>query len=249
MKRVLVGWCLAGLLASAGSVAGPQGNGAALAGFDLALHHHVVEGRVDYPAIGRDAGFRAYVSSLARSASLDSRNGRLAYYVNAYNALAIEAILEGLSPSTFVGRLRFFWLKKWKLNGGETDLYALEHDVLIPLGEPRIHFSIVCASRSCPRLRSEAYAVDHLEAQLEENARAFINDPARNRFERERRVAHLSQIFKWYEGDFSKAAGSVQKYLAKYVRDPVVARDLSDERYAIEWIDYDWSLNGVSPAR
>jgi len=215
--------------------------------FDRALHRHVKDGAVDYPAIAGDADFRAYFASLAAPAPLGSRTDKLVYYMNAYNALAIQGILEGLSPSSFFGRVRFFKLKDWRLDGGEINLYDLERDLIIPLGEPRIHFSIVCASKSCPKLRSEAYTAGGLEAQMQENARAFINDPTRNRFERERQVAHLSEIFKWYEEDFSKAAGSVQKYLAKYVKDPEVARGLSAEGYAIEWIDYDWSLNGIPP--
>lgn len=215
--------------------------------FDRALHRGVKDGVVDYPAIAGDEDFHTYVASLADPASPRSRSGRLAYYINAYNALAIQGVLEGLSPSSFFGRVRFFKLKDWKLDGREISLYDLERDLIIPLGEPRIHFSIVCASKSCPKLRSEAYAADRLERQMEENARGFINDGERNRFERDSKVAYLSEIFKWYEEDFTKAAGSVQKYLAKYVNDPEVARDLSAERYAIEWIDYDWRLNGVSP--
>jgi hypothetical protein len=221
----------------------------AVQGFDGALQRHVKDGAVDYPAIAGDADFRAYVGSLAAPASLGSRADRLVHYMNAYNALAIQGILEGLSPSSLLGRVRFFKLKDWKLDGREINLYDIERDLIIPLGEPRIHFSIVCASKSCPRLRPEAYASDRLEAQMDQNARAFINDPARNRFESDRKVAHLSEIFEWYEEDFSKAAGSVQKYLARYVGDPEVSRDLSAGRYAIEWIDYDWSLNGAPPGR
>ncbi len=217
--------------------------------YDRALHQHVKGGVVDYPAIVVAADFRAYVASLDEPASLGSRTDRLVYYMNAYNALAIQGIAEGLSPDSLFGRIRFFKLKDWRLNGGEINLYDLERDVLIPLREPRIHFSIVCASKSCPKLRSEAYTGDRLQAQLDENARAFINDPERNRFDRERKVAHLSEIFKWYEEDFSKAAGSLQKYLARYVNDADVVRDLSADRYAIEWNDYDWSLNGIPPRR
>ncbi len=217
--------------------------------FDRALHRHVKGGVVDYPAIAADADFRAYVASLAESASLPSRDDRLVYYMNAYNALAIQGILEGLSPATLFGRIRYFKLKDWKLDGGEIDLYDLEHDLLIPLEEPRIHFSIVCASKSCPELHSEAYAAEKVQFQMEANARAFINDPERNRFDRERKVAYLSEIFKWYEDEFSKSAGSLRKYLARYVNDPETARDLAAERYTIEWIDYEWSLNGIPPAR
>jgi len=237
-----IGFALWLLCFSSGAAAQPSGER-----LDRALHRHVKGGAVDYPAIAGDADFRAYFASLAAPASLGSRTDKLVYYMNAYNGLAIQGILEGFSPSSFFGRVRFFKLKDWRLNGGETNLYDLERDLIIPLGEPRIHFSIVCASKSCPKLRSEAYTAGGLEAQMQENARTFINDPTRNRFERERQVAYLSEIFKWYEGDFSKAAGSVQKYLARYVNDPEVARGLSAERYAIEWIDYDWSLNGIPP--
>ncbi|MGB5081339.1 MAG: DUF547 domain-containing protein [Burkholderiales bacterium] len=216
--------------------------------FDRALHRHVQDGVVDYPAIAGDADFRAYVASLAEPVSFGSRSDELAHYINAYNALVIQGILEGLSPATLIGRIRLFKLKDWRFDGRSIDLYALEHELLIPLGEARIHFSIVCASKSCPKLRSEAYTTERLPLQLEENARAFINDPGRNRFDRGRKVAHLSAIFKWYERDFSGAAGSLQKYLARYVDDSSVARDLSDDRYAIEWNDYDWGLNGTPPS-
>lgn len=213
--------------------------------FDRALRRHVGNGSVDYPAIATDADFRAYVASLAEPVVLPSGAERLAYYVNAYNALAIQGILDGLSPATLFGRARFFKLRRWRLNGREINLYDLERDVLVPLREARIHFSIVCASKSCPRLRAEAYTAEGLQHQLDESARAFVNDPGRNRFERERRIARLSEIFKWYEEDFSRDAGSLQKYLAKYVNDPDTAKDLAAERYAIEWIAYDWSLNGT----
>lgn len=218
-------------------------------GFDRVLHRYVKDGTVDYPAVAADADFRAYVGSVAALAPLGPRAERLAHYMNAYNALAMEGILEGLSPASLIGRVRFFKLKEWRLDGRSVDLYGLEHDLLIPMGEPRIHFSIVCASKSCPKLRSEAYEAGKLEMQMDENARAFINDPARNRFDPKSKVAHLSAIFKWYDQDFSEAAGSVQKYLARYVGDPDVARDLSEDRYAIEWNDYDWSLNGIPPVR
>jgi len=240
LTRICVALCL--LCLSLGVAAQSAGQR-----FDRALHQYVKDGEVDYPAIAGDADFRAYVAALAAPASFGPLAEKLAHYMNAYNALAIQGIVEGLSPSSFLGRIRFFKLKDWRLDGSEINLYDLERDLLIPLGDPRIHFSIVCASRSCPKLRSEAYAADRLEAQMDENARAFINDTARNRFERERKVAHLSEIFKWYEEDFSKAAGSVRKYLAKYVDDPEVSRDLAAGGYSIEWIDYDWRLNGIPP--
>ena len=116
-----------------------------------------------------------------------------------------------------------------------------------PLDEPRIHFAIVCASKSCPRLRGEAYIAARLDAQLDAQARQFVNDPSRNRFDKATRTAYLSEIFKWFDEDFRAAAGSMQKYVARYAADPEVAQGLAADAYRVEWIGYDWSLNGTPP--
>jgi len=134
--------------------------------------------------------------------------------------------------------------------GGESiNLYDLEKKLLIPVfNEPRIHFAIVCASQSCPKLRSQAFTADGLDAQLEENARAFVNDPARNRFDRENRTAYLSKIFDWFEPDFRRHAESLLNYVRRYLSDPELASDLATQPYRIEFLDYDWHLNGVAYA-
>jgi hypothetical protein len=88
-----------------------------------------------------------------------------------------------------------------------------------------------------------------LEQQLEDNARRFVNDSSRNRFDKLAKRAHISEIFKWFEEDFVKAAGSVPAYLARYVADPEVARALTAGEYKLSFIDYDWSLNGTPPRK
>lgn len=216
--------------------------------FDALLRAHVAKGHVAYPAFQDNAAFKAYVADLARPANLAGKGEVLAYHINAYNAFAIQGILDGLSPSTTLGRLRYFKVQDWPLAGRRISLHDIEHKVLRPLGDPRIHFAIICASRSCPFLRSEAYTAAKLDAQLDEQARQFVNDPFRNRFDKATRTAHLSEIFKWFEEDF-QGAGSVQKYLARYVADPEVAKALAQDGYQVQWIDYDWTLNGTSPRR
>jgi hypothetical protein len=113
--------------------------------------------------------------------------------------------------------------------------------------DPRIHFAIVCASRSCPKLRSEAYRAPRVNAQLEEGARAFVNDPARNRFDRASREARLSKIFDWFDADFAARSGSLTAYLGQYVADEGLGRDLATEPYSVEFLTYDWNLNGPRP--
>lgn len=217
--------------------------------FDQVLRIHVVDGIVDYPAIAVDPHFTDYINQLSH-ANLDQltmHKEELAFWINAYNALVIKGILDGYSPSTFFGRVRFFKMQKYKVGGAEVDLYYLEHGILIPLKDSRIHFTIVCASSSCPKLRSEAFSIDLLEMQLEQNAKEFINDSTRNRFDREQKVAYLSKIFDWFESDFKRDAGSVQAYLARYVDDPKLAQELESGLYRVKFLDYDWRLNGTPP--
>lgn len=217
--------------------------------FDRILSANVLDGRVDYPGIAADSRFEHYLEQLSatRAEDLPGKKEKLAYWINAYNAFAIQGILHGYSPSSLLGRFGFFMSKKFSLGGAEIDLYDLEHKVLIPQKEPRIHFAINCASVSCPALRPHAYVAANLDHQLEDSARRFINDPSRNRFDRENKIAYLSRIFDWFEDDFYNHSGSVLAYVARYVEDPDLAGELVNRDYTIEYLEYDWNLNGISP--
>jgi hypothetical protein len=214
--------------------------------WDAILSSHVVDGRVDYDAIGSDPGFTATVADIA-SADLEgsSPDSVLVFYINAYNVLAVDGILNGRSPRSSLGKLRFFYRDKYTVAGEALSLHALENQRIRTLGEPRIHFAIICASASCPPLRSEAYVPHALDAQLDDNARRFINDPAKNSFETEHSVANVSKIFKWFSEDFEGAAGNVQRYIADYVEDDQLATSLREGRFRLRYLDYDWSLNGT----
>ena len=123
------------------------------------------------------------------------------------------------------------------LYGEEVDLNTIEHDTLREkFDEPRIHFALVCASKSCPPLRPEAYRDSVLDAQLDDQARAFLNDRSKNRYDDEKKTLYLSKIFDWFDDDFEKATGTVRDYVAQYLSVPKGAR--------IRYLSYDWSLNG-----
>jgi hypothetical protein len=214
---------------------------------DDVLQAHVVDGKVDYPGIAADPKFTQYLQQLEAKPVFKSRQDALAYWINAYNALAIQGILDGRSPQTVFGRLGYFKNTKYAVGGRKINLYDLEREVIIPLGEPRIHFAINCASASCPKLFPTVYTADKLETQLETSARTFINDSTRNAFDRDKNVAYLSKIFHWFEEDFRQHAGSVQKYVARYVDDPALAQALANESYVVKYAKYDWSLNGIPP--
>lgn len=218
--------------------------------WDQIVQAHVHDGQVDYPAIQAGGRLEGYLKDLDRidPNKLPSRQDQLAFWINAYNAFAVKGILDGYSPASLWGRYRYFIGRDYRVGGSTINLYDLERGVLIPqFHEPLMHFAIVCASASCPKLQPWAYRADQLDRQLDEAARAFVNDPTRNRFDRRQKVASVSMIFKWFEEDFAAAAGSVLVFVARYVADPDLARELAEPGYDIEYLDYDWSLNGAPP--
>jgi hypothetical protein len=210
----------------------------------------VKDGFVHYPEIQSDQRFVAYLAQLdgVNPFALSTERDRLAFWINAYNACAIQGILDGYSPKPYVGWYRFFKRRTYGIGGARLNLSDLEHEILRKqFHEPRIHFAIVCASSSCPKLPSWAYDATQLDQQLDQASRAFINDPTRNRFDRQHRIAYLSKIFDWFEDDFVASSGSVLQFVAQYIRDADLARELTPGVYRISYLDYDWSLNGPPP--
>jgi hypothetical protein len=214
---------------------------------DGVLLRNVRQGVVDYDGILRESAFHRFIVTVGRTdvAELRTPDEQLAFYLNAYNALAIKGILDGDSPASSAGRNVFFKRRLFQVAGEAISLESLEKEKIIPRGDARIHFAIVCASLSCPRLASRAWQATTLQESLDDAARRFINDGARNRFDTRRGVAWLSPIFDWYQQDFVRQAGSLQQYLAPYVADPATAERLRRREFRVEFVDYDWSLNGI----
>ena len=213
---------------------------------DEILARNVRNGFVDYDGIAAEPRLGEFIEQLGATRPVDliSTEAKLAFYINAYNVLAIQGILDGQSPSSWWGRRKFFQQQKFNILGKRISLETLEHDYIIALGERRIHFALVCASMSCPRLSSQAYRPESLNLQLHEAARQFINDSTRNRFDSDRHIAFLSKIFDWYADDFAAAGGSLQRYLARFVTDAFVEDALRQNEFEIHFVEYDWSLNG-----
>ena len=244
-KRITI-WCLA-LLVSINAFA--ESNTDAIHNdFNQVLVTHVKDGHVDYAGIKNDPLFPKYLETLKTTDpdTFASEEEKLAFWINAYNALAIKGIIDGLSPSTFFGRISYFKTTDFEVAGRTINLYDLERDIIIPFNEPRIHFAIVCASYSCPKLISEAYVASKLDKQLNDNTIAFINNPEKNDLSGKKTIK-VSKIFDWFTEDFAKYSGSVQKYIAPFVQDPALAEALSNENFKVRYLKYNWSLNGSPP--
>jgi len=218
--------------------------------FHQTLEQHVKNGVVNYQTLASDPSFYTYLNDLKHIApqQLPTPNHRLVFWINTYNAFAIQGIIDGYSPSTFSGRYTYFIAQDYIVGNEPLNLYDLERKILIPaFQEPRIHFAIVCASQSCPTLQSWAYTPENIDQQLTFSARQFINDPSRNHFDRQQKIAYLSQIFDWFQEDFSNHTGSLLNYVAQFVTDEKLAQDLRNTPYTIEFLEYDWGLNGLPP--
>jgi len=215
------------------------------AGFSALLGAHINDGFVDYSGFQNSPAFDAYVNYIAENVDIDSSTleEKLAFYINAYNALAIKGIIDGKSPSSFFGRIKYFYTTKYIIAGKKTNLYDFEHKVIRRLGDARIHFALVCASTSCPKLRSEAFTPEKLDKQLTENAKRFINDNTKNNFDTAKRLAGISKIFDWFEEDFTQDM-SLQQYIAQFVSDDEIKKMLSQNEFKVKHNKYDWSLNG-----
>lgn len=215
------------------------------------------EGWVDYAAIQarQDAALTPYLRRLAETdpANLD-RDARLAFWLNAYNALAIKLIVDHYpvasirditpAPGPSIPKVNSpFQIEVGEVGGRMRTLDEIEHGIIREeFDEPRIHFALVCAAVSCPRLRREAYAGNRLDRQLDEQARTFLHNPAKNRVPADDETIRLSRIFSWFQGDFGDDAADVQRYLAPYF-EGTVRQQLEDAAYRVRYLDYDWALN------
>ena len=219
------------------------------------LARFVRDGDVDYRGLaGEGRGpFDAYLRSLQAASASEtawSRDERMAFWINAYNAFTIRLILDhyplrsirsiGLLPGAAF-REKFIPLGK---GGEEISLDTIEHEILrTEFRDARIHFAIVCASKGCPQLRSEAYRARDLADQLDDAARGFLAYPSKNRIEAASGTLHLSPIFKWFRGDFERDAGSLEAFVARFAA-PQDAERIGTVKMRLTFLDYDWSLNG-----
>lgn len=202
------------------------------------LKKHVdPDGNVNYKGFKADiADLDAYLDQLSKKAPAAtwSKEEKLAYYINLYNAATVKLIVDNY-PVKSIKEIPKRWKKKWISVGSEvTSLNDIEHEVLRKMDEPRVHFAINCASYSCPKLLNVAFTPQSMERLLSKTAVDFINDKKRNRFENG--TAQLSKIFQWFKSDFTKKT-SLLEYINIYLENP------TPKGSKIEYLDYDWSLN------
>ena len=212
------------------------------------LEKYVQNGRVDYQGFkNEEAKLDQYLKFIEETDTKKlSRDEQFAFYVNAYNAWTIKLILTGYPGIKSIKDLGSIFKSPWekqiaRINGDIITLDHIEHDILRPgFKDPRVHFVVNCASQGCPPLLSEPYRADILEQQLDEMARAFINDSRHNRLEG--RTLYVNSIFKWFSEDFNN---DVIGFFSKYAREDLKKQlENNKSKIKVKYLDYDWSLNG-----
>jgi hypothetical protein len=243
-------------------VAGPCRIGSA-AGFDHLKFDQVLktyvnkQGLVDYNGVAADRSFKMYMEAL-KSARTDSmsRDGQLAFWINAYNAITIDKVIQWKPKKsvreTFVPGIwsstKFFTTREHTVAGRSLSPDDIEHEILRKqLKDYRIHFAIICASSSCPRLPRFAYTAENVQAKLEAETRKYINSERGTRIDSEKNTLYLSKLFDWFAGDFESQSGSIQNFIKPYLDERTLGFWAKGPK--IKYIHYDWSLNAQAPLK
>lgn len=191
---------------------------------------------------------------------------RLAFWINAYNACMLKRVVDhypiqkkgGLfsriknafadRPDNSVWQIPdTFTEKHCEVAGAARSQDEIEHEIIRPMGDPRIHFVVNCAALSCPPLAPFAYDADELDQQLDAAVTGLVSNPDHFTMDQEGGTAtvRLNKVLDWYGDDFGGERGLLE-FLSNYV-DQDAAAVLRDPDTSVEYFEYDWTLNDVAP--
>ncbi|MBU8848537.1 MAG: DUF547 domain-containing protein [Desulfobacterales bacterium] len=211
------------------------------------LKKHVINNKVNYDGFKKDEKLLdEYLAILSRT-NIKSLSGNdlFAFYINAYNAFTIKLVLTKYPGINSIKEIGGFFSNPWNkkfisLQKKTVSLDYIEHKILRPkFKDPRVHFAINCASKSCPPLRNEPYEGQILATQLDAQAKDFINNK-KNVFVKDDTL-FTSKIFKWFEDDFSdNSLFFIKSYASKELKEKL---NSTKNNIKTVYLDYDWSLN------
>ncbi|MFX1421534.1 MAG: DUF547 domain-containing protein [Promethearchaeota archaeon] len=205
-------------------------------------------GLVDYNRLKDDEWLRDQINYI-KLVNIEnmSHDEEFAFWLNAYNILTLKGVCMELDLDphwkgnvSYWSKVRFFFLRRFNVAGRKMNLWFLENKILRGrFKDPRIHFAINCASKSCPNLPERVFAPKDLDRYLNMLSINFINDKDHVFLNEEEKILYLNPIFKWYKKDF-KAHGGVKKFISKYWQQ---SEESIFETFQIKYLEYDWSIN------
>ncbi len=210
-------------------------------------------GEVSYRSLAHhDSGSLRH--ALDRMAAIDAarleHDGAVAFWINAYHATVLAAVLHGETPETLAGRARMYHWYRQNVGGTRRTLDEIR-EVLdrYASDDPRIHLAISNGTRGGPRLIATPYVPDRLDAQLSAAARRFVNDVDRNYVDSIHQRLELSRLFSWYRADFEAAAGTLVKFLRPLAESGRLSGALASDDVDIRYLPFDWRLNAAPGER
>jgi len=223
------------------------------AAWDALLAAHVTNSGVDYAGFD-GAALDAYVAGLSAAEKPEGRDATLAFTMNAYNALTVDLMLDHPEVKSIreLDGGEVWKTREFTVAGEQVTLDHLENGVLRPLGDPRIHAGLNCASKGCPPLFGDAFETATVQAQLDDATKNWVSLNAYITSKMEDELA-LSMIFDWFAADFAAyatpdlahAEGKEEQainFLIKYT-DEGTAKWLREGNYQVSWREYDWAKN------
>ena len=244
------------------------------------LDRYVVDGNVNYGLWQKhQEGLKRFLKQVETLSESEyesfSRHEKLAFWLNVYNALIVKTVLDHYPingkiaqyPKDSFRQIPNDWeAEKFKVMGKDINLYQIEHEkIRRDLSDPRTHFAVVCASRSCGKLFSNPYLGKELDKQLNEAAQRFLNDSKNLELDPENGVFRVSKIFSWFTLDFASRGASkpvfpppgdeeiVAAFIRPYLKEGdqkklfLILKNLKQVNF--DYLPYDWSLNDTATAR
>lgn len=212
--------------------------------WDKLLENNVTkDGLVNYKAFENNNDFENYLSNISNAnLSNFSKEEKLAFYINSYNACTIKNILNHFPVGSPMDIDGFFMKYEFEVAGEELSLDEIEYEKTLKIEPLLSHFGLVCAAKSCPRLLPFAYTAKNVYTQLEENMKLYLRDTSKNYLDKEKNILYLSQIFNWFKDTFEKRYGSLKNFAAKYLENSD-ADFLKNNKVKISFLKYNWKLN------
>ncbi len=225
--------------------------------WETLLQKHVKKGRVNYKGFAKDVEQLDNYLEMLENVNIFSfsREQKLAFWINAYNAFTVKLILDHYPVKSIRNISRPWKQRVWKAAGEILSLNDIEHKKLRKeLKDPRVHFAIVCASIGCPNLQSFAFSGDRVNDQLDQAARQFFGDHKHFHIEEDGSTSttststitifiSISKIFEWFGKDFGKDKNGRIAFILRYLETPDVEKIKKAASIKMKYLSYDWNLN------
>ncbi|MHA1905356.1 MAG: DUF547 domain-containing protein [Candidatus Thorarchaeota archaeon] len=213
------------------------------------------QGKILYFALMADKTMVEYAETLSDfdMSTLTTREAKLAFWINSYNALSIYGVIKKLEKDpdfvvkgnkSLFGRVRFFAVQKFKVGGKQYTLKTIEDNIRKDFKDPRIHFALNCSSLGCPLLKDGLYSAENIDKELDAATRLYLSSQEGLRLDKEAAILYVSMIFKWYKKDFEATGKKVIDYIQEYAPNHIRAFiDGKRHEVKLKYIRYDWTLN------